>query len=173
WRVQMSSSRGLPYFYSPTLGISSWDVPSELSAEDVQKLPGAMFLKGMDQPKIHHLSGTQSLEEQARVSHILFKHTQSRNPNKKRNTEQRTRSEVLSIAQKYIKELNGSSAAFAKLAKEISDCSSYARGGDMGWFTYGQLQNDFEKEAFKLKIGEISAAPIETASGVHLILKTG
>ena len=53
-----------------------------------------------------------------------------------------------------------------------SDCSSAKRGGDLGKFELGQMQPAFESAAFQLKIGEM-CKPIETASGIHVILRTG
>lgn len=34
--------------------------------------------------------------------------------------------------------------AFAELANAESDCSSHAKGGDLGWFGRGQMQRPFE-----------------------------
>jgi len=61
---------------------------------------------------------------------------------------------------------------FADLAKTESHCSSAARGGDLGSFGRGEMQKEFEDVAFELKVGELSD-PVDTASGVHLILRTG
>jgi len=60
---------------------------------------------------------------------------------------------------------------FGQLAKEYSDCSSYAANGDLGEFGKGQMDPNFEKAAFALKVGEISGI-VESASGVHLIHRT-
>ena len=53
-----------------------------------------------------------------------------------------------------------------------SHCSSAKRGGDLGWFGHGQMMKEFEDAAFGLQVGEMSG-PIETQSGVHLLLRTG
>ncbi|ETO30731.1 hypothetical protein RFI_06393 [Reticulomyxa filosa] len=60
---------------------------------------------------------------------------------------------------------------FKDFAKRESDCNSYKRGGDLGLFGLGKMQKPFEEAAFSLQIGELSQ-PVETASGVHLILRT-
>ncbi len=63
-------------------------------------------------------------------------------------------------------------AKFAELAKANSDCPSSAKGGDLGEFTHGQMVPEFDKAAFELPIGQVSA-PVKTQFGYHLILVTG
>ncbi len=60
---------------------------------------------------------------------------------------------------------------FAALASTESHCSSAQRGGDLGPFGPGQMQEAFESAAFALQVGELSG-PVFTDSGVHLILRT-
>lgn len=60
---------------------------------------------------------------------------------------------------------------FAELAKNNSACTSKDNGGDLGAFGRGQMVPEFEKAAFEMKVGEISA-PVKTQFGYHLILKT-
>lgn len=61
---------------------------------------------------------------------------------------------------------------FEGLASKFSDCSSASKGGDLGFFSSGQMQKPFEDASFSLKVGEMSE-PVWTDSGVHLILRTG
>ena len=71
----------------------------------------------------------------------------------------------------FIKEIEDG-ASFADLAKVNSDCSSARNGGDLGHFGKGQMQKPFEEATFALQIGEMSG-PVDTDSGVHVILRTG
>ena len=56
---------------------------------------------------------------------------------------------------------------FATLAKEKSQDTG-AEGGDLGFFTRGQMLKPFEEAAFALDVGEISD-PVQTQFGWHII----
>ncbi len=61
---------------------------------------------------------------------------------------------------------------FAKIAKEKSvDTASAKNGGDLGFFSRGQMVPEFEKVAFSLKEGEIGG-PVKTQFGYHIIKVT-
>ena len=57
---------------------------------------------------------------------------------------------------------------FAQLAKEYSEDPSAAQGGDIGFFTQGQMLPPLDKVAFALKKGKISDV-IETSLGYHIL----
>jgi peptidyl-prolyl cis-trans isomerase SurA len=60
-------------------------------------------------------------------------------------------------------------ANFAELARRYSgDAASAAHGGELGWIERGKLLPEYERAAFGLQIGEISA-PVETPMGYYLI----
>jgi|GEM_PF-173651 len=57
---------------------------------------------------------------------------------------------------------------FASVAKAKSEGPSAPRGGDLGFFSKGQMVKPFETAAFKLKKGRISG-PVRTRFGFHII----
>jgi len=57
---------------------------------------------------------------------------------------------------------------FATLAKQKSQGSSAADGGDLGFFRHGAMVPAFEKVAFSLKTGEVSD-PVRTSIGWHVL----
>ncbi|MFO7838859.1 MAG: peptidylprolyl isomerase [Desulfosalsimonadaceae bacterium] len=57
---------------------------------------------------------------------------------------------------------------FSELAKEKSDCQSSESGGELGFFSKGQMVPPFEKAAFSTEPGSVSDI-VETRFGYHLI----
>ena len=70
---------------------------------------------------------------------------------------------------KEVKEKLDNGEDFANLAKEYSkDTANASEGGKLGEFSKGQMVEEFEKEAFSLKEGELSE-PVKTQFGWHII----
>ncbi|MDR3372197.1 MAG: peptidylprolyl isomerase [Ancalomicrobiaceae bacterium] len=87
--------------------------------------------------------------EELRARHVLLK----------------TKEEAVAV----IKDLDGG-ADFAKVATEKSqDPGSAKEGGDLGYFTAGDMVAAFEEAAQKLKIGEYTKEPVQTQFGFHVI----
>jgi len=106
-----------------------------------------------DNPKAFNKPG------QVKASHILIKVDAQADDSKK--TEARKKIEEI---QDKIKK----GGDFAALAKEFSQCPSSAGGGDLGFFSRGQMAKPFENAAFALAPGEISNI-VETRFGYHII----
>lgn len=61
---------------------------------------------------------------------------------------------------------------FDKLAKKYSDDSATAKkGGDLGWISTGDMVDEFNDAAFKLKKGKYTSSPVKTTYGYHIIYK--
>ncbi|MEJ1160374.1 peptidylprolyl isomerase [Prosthecomicrobium sp. N25] len=64
----------------------------------------------------------------------------------------------------------GKGGDFAKIATEKSqDPGSAKEGGDLGYFSPGDMVAPFEEAAAKLKAGEYTQEPVETQFGFHVI----
>ncbi|VUZ49115.1 unnamed protein product [Hymenolepis diminuta] len=110
--------------------------------------------------------------ERVRCSHLLVKHADSRRPSSWREANiTRSKEDALQILNSYKEDIESGRKTFEELASQYSDCSSAQRGGDLGFFSRGQMQKPFEDASFKLQVGEM-CGPVETDSGVHLIKRT-
>ncbi len=59
---------------------------------------------------------------------------------------------------------------FSKLAKEMSsDSASGANGGDLGYFTKGQMVPAFSDKAFSMEKGEVTDKAVKSQFGYHVI----
>ncbi|MFJ8354785.1 MULTISPECIES: peptidylprolyl isomerase PrsA [Bacillus cereus group] len=71
-----------------------------------------------------------------------------------------------------IKKKLDAGASFEELAKkESQDIASKDNGGDLGYFGAGKMTPEFEKAAYKLKVGQISN-PVKSPNGYHIIKLT-
>ena len=71
-------------------------------------------------------------------------------------------------AKAIIAELDGG-ADFEELAKAKSTGPSGPKGGDLGFFGRGQMVPEFDKAVFELEAGGVTAAPVKTQFGYHVI----
>lgn len=58
---------------------------------------------------------------------------------------------------------------FMELAKAKSTCASASDGGDLGYFTAGQMVPEFNDKAFAMKAKEMTMEPVKTQFGYHVI----
>jgi peptidyl-prolyl cis-trans isomerase C len=101
--------------------------------------------------------------EQVRASHILVI-CDSNEPN---DVKQKAKTKIEDLL-RQVKE----GADFAALAKANSDDKGSAvQGGDLDYFTKGQMVEPFETAAFKLETGKVSDV-VETDYGYHIIKVT-
>lgn len=103
-------------------------------------------------------------KESAHASHILARITASADPKANEESKANAKKKI----EEAEKKLKGG-ADFAKLATEMSeDPGSAPKGGDLGFFTKGQMVPVFEKTAFELEAGKISPI-VESEFGFHII----
>jgi peptidyl-prolyl cis-trans isomerase C len=98
--------------------------------------------------------------ETVQASHILVK-VDANAP----EAEQKAAQEKI---ERIAAELKKDPSAFEEIAKKESDCPSKEQGGVLGSFGRGRMVEEFEKAAFAMKKGEISA-PVKTQFGYHII----
>ncbi|MBN1356072.1 peptidylprolyl isomerase [bacterium] len=71
-----------------------------------------------------------------------------------------------------IKQKLDEGGSFSDLAREYSQDITAENGGDLGFFSLGQMVKPFENTVWNLEIDEIGG-PVKTQFGYHLIQKTG
>src|SRR5262249_12457963 len=98
-----------------------------------------------------------TLPERVKAQHILFK-TQGKSPEEIEKIKEKARG-VLERAKK--------GEDFDALAKQFSEDSTAAAGGDLGDFGRGQMVPEFERSAFSLGVGAISDL-VQTQFGIHI-----
>ena len=101
-------------------------------------------------------------DEAVRASHILFRVDE--------NADAATKKKAMDQAQAVLKEARAG-ADFAELAKKHSADGSAQQGGDLNFFTKGQMVPPFDQAAFSMKPGEISDI-VTTQFGYHIIKVT-
>ncbi|MCV2881563.1 peptidylprolyl isomerase [Actibacterium sp. XHP0104] len=72
-------------------------------------------------------------------------------------------------AEALIKQVRDNPRRFADLAKQNSDCGSGAAGGTLGQLGPGDTVPEFEAALRDMAEGDISAAPVPTRHGYHVI----
>jgi peptidyl-prolyl cis-trans isomerase D len=100
----------------------------------------------------------------AKASHILISYEGTQVPNKK---EKRTKEEAKAKAEVLLVQVKANPAMFSMLAMTNSDDSSAQQGGDLGYFSQGQMVKPFNDFVFNNSIATIGL--VETDFGFHII----
>jgi peptidyl-prolyl cis-trans isomerase C len=102
--------------------------------------------------------------EEVKASHILFRVAEEASPEEV-VAKEKSAKETLERVKK--------GEDFNKLAGELSeDPSAKQNSGDLGFFKNGMMVPEFNNAAFGMKVGEVSANPVRTKFGYHLIKVT-
>ncbi len=105
-------------------------------------------------------SGSGFKISQTRASHILL-----------RVSDRAPQAAVVSRLEQLRRQIERGDRKFEDVARELSEDSSAAAGGDLGWASPGQFVPEFEEAMSKLSPGNISP-PLVSRFGVHLIQVT-
>ena len=109
--------------------------------------------------KLAKLHASAMMPDSVEARHILLQAT--------------TQQEYLGIQQlaDSLKRAIEGGSNFGNLAREYSsDQGSAIQGGDLGWFSRGQMVKPFEDAAFNNKVNQVSI--VETQFGIHLVQTT-
>jgi peptidyl-prolyl cis-trans isomerase C len=86
-----------------------------------------------------------------------------------RPKEEAAREEAKQEAEGLITILREKPGLFEKLAESHSACSTASEGGNLGQISHGQTVPEFEKVLNRLGDGDLSARPVETRFGFHVV----
>jgi len=172
WEIRHSKSRGLPYYFNTGTQDSRWEPPAETDIEKLKHYMAAHHSELITSRPDNAQSasgGDGAQEEKIRAAHLLVKHNQSRRPKSwKEDPITRSKDEAMSVILGYEQRIRAGETTLAQLASTESDCPSARKGGDLGFFGRGDMQQEFEEAAFNLKVGDMSHV-VDTNSGLHLI----
>ena len=98
-------------------------------------------------------------QERVKASHILIKLPEKPTPAEVKAAQEK--------AQQVLKQASEKGADFKALAKKFSQGPSAPQGGELGWFSRGQMVPEFEQAAFKLEPGKLDL--VRTKFGFHVI----
>lgn len=99
--------------------------------------------------------------ESVRASHILIPVDEKMGDAEK--AAQKAKAEAILV------KAGAQGADFAALAKEFSSCPSKENGGDLGYFTRGEMVEEFEAAAFEGEAGKVLTKVVQTSYGYHII----
>eukprot|EP00727_Mastigamoeba_balamuthi_P000027 m51a1_g10020 putative peptidyl-prolyl cis-trans isomerase nima-interacting 1 (183) ;mRNA; r:73369-74033 len=147
------------------------DCESTFSVEQQRaKRPQQQQQSDGERPQKQQRTDAGDPPQRVRCLHLLVKHRESRRPSSWRQEGpiERTKAEARQTLEGLRARIVAGEAAFEDLARQLSDCSSARKGGDLGLFGRRTMQKPFEDAAFALAVGEMSGI-VETDSGLHII----
>jgi len=93
-------------------------------------------------------------------AHILFK-ADPQDTSARLQSETKAKAALVTLAKQP--------KAFGALAQQISDCPSKDNGGQLGQLVSGDTVPEFESAMDEMEVGQISAAPVPTRFGLHIL----
>jgi peptidyl-prolyl cis-trans isomerase D len=117
------------------------------------------FMDGQGYKLIKISKITRDTVYSARASHILIKWADNSEASKKEAKEK---------ARNILKEIKGG-ASFAAKAREHGTDGTASQGGDLGWFSSGQMVKPFEDAVFNASKTGLLNDVVETDFGYHII----
>lgn len=140
----------------------------ESVSADLEKMESSYLLKELyEQEIINRVIPESQIREhynrsadEVKARHILIKAPPNASPEARVNAKAKADS-ILSAIKK--------GADFATMAQEHSeDISNASKGGDLGFFGWGKMVDEFQQAAFSLNPGQVSNV-VETQFGYHII----
>jgi peptidyl-prolyl cis-trans isomerase SurA len=114
-------------------------------------------LNNQRKPEAQQQGQEQAVVQQTHARHIMLKVTPTQ-------TEADDRKKLLDLKAK----IEGKQGSFEDLARQNSQDTFAAKGGDMGWVETGDIPAELETVMNALKPGEISE-PVKTPFGMHIV----
>ena len=145
--------------------IAKKDLPAQFAEQLFNLAPGEVFGPYVNN---NFVCLSKSLGKKAGVnakaSHILISYEGTQVPNKK---EKRTKEQAKAKADLLFAQVQANPTSFMMVALMNSDDSSSQQGGDLGYFTQGQMVKPFNDFVFSSPVGKIGL--VETDFGYHII----
>lgn len=99
-----------------------------------------------------------------KASHILFRTPEGATPDQLKAAEEKAKAAIVRA---------NKGESFPQLAAELSEePGAKERGGDLGYFPKDRMVPEFAEAAFAQKVGTVSATPVKTKFGYHVIKVT-
>ena len=145
--------------------VTKQDMPAEF-ADKLFTLPQGEVFGPYINGNYYYLSKAMGRKAgaKAKASHILIGWEGSKVQNQK---EKRTKEQAKAKAESLLAQAQANPGSFAMLALTNSDDSSAQQGGDLGFFSKGQMVKPFDEYVFSNPIGKIGL--VETEFGYHII----